>query len=217
MVNQISLQKWSNISATPAAFKLRGGLYGLTINAGAWSSFAKGTLIFTVNPADADFITLGSLTYTFKNTLGSAFDVKRESTAAATLAHLVKAIAASGTAGVDYFAGTTINTDASAIASGTNLVATAKAAGSGGNSIASTQSITGGTDTWGATTLAGGGTAGSVTLQRLAPDGSTYVTCMTALTANGYESADLPSGTYKLTVATASSIYADLVAIMEPV
>jgi hypothetical protein len=52
---------------------------------------------------------------------------------------------------------------------------------------------------------------GSVTLQRLSPDGSTYVTVVTAFTAAGYASANLPSGTYRLTIATATAVYADIV------
>jgi hypothetical protein len=57
---------------------------------------------------------------------------------------------------------------------------------------------------------------GSVTLQRLAPDGSTYVTVVTAFTAAGYASANLPSGTYRLTIATATAVYADVVSIATP-
>ena len=53
---------------------------------------------------------------------------------------------------------------------------------------------------------------GSVTLQRLSPDGSTYVTVMTAFSADGYANANLPSGTYRLLVATATAIYVDVVA-----
>lgn len=53
---------------------------------------------------------------------------------------------------------------------------------------------------------------GSVTLQRLSPDGSTYVTVMTAFAADGYANANLPSGTYQLLVATATAIYVDVVA-----
>jgi hypothetical protein len=214
MGNTAAIQKWSNISASPAAFTLRGGLYGLSAAAGAWSSYATGTLAFATNPTDADTVTLGTITYRFKGTLAQANDVKLESTAAATLAHLVKAINGTGVAGADYFTGTVANTKASAAISSTNLVATALTAGD--NTVTSTQSITGGTDTWGATTL-GGAAAGSVTLQRRAPDGSTYVTCATALTANGYASVYLPSGTYRLLVALASAISADLVSIDEPI
>lgn len=217
MINKNEIQTWSGISATPAAFTLRGGLYGVTVETINWTSFATGTLAFATNPADADTVTLGGSTYTFKNTMGAANDVKRESTAALTLAHLVKTINGTGVAGTDYFAGSDApNADASAAISTTNMVATALTSGSGGNSITSTQSITGGTDTWGAATLGGGGTAGSITLQRLAPDGSTYVTCAPAFTANDYKSAYLPSGTYQLTISVASAIYADLVGIVSP-
>jgi hypothetical protein len=55
---------------------------------------------------------------------------------------------------------------------------------------------------------------GSVTLQRLSNDGITYVTCLTAFTAAGYASVNLPSGTYRLLVATATAIYADVVSIV---
>ena len=52
---------------------------------------------------------------------------------------------------------------------------------------------------------------GSVTLQRLAPDGSTYVTVLTAFTTAGYASANLPSGTYQIAIATATAVYVDVV------
>ena len=42
---------------------------------------------------------------------------------------------------------------------------------------------------------------GSVTLQILGPDGSTYLTAATAITANGTALADLPPGTYRLALA----------------
>lgn len=54
---------------------------------------------------------------------------------------------------------------------------------------------------------------GNVGLQRFAPDASTYVPVMTALTAAGYVSVSLPPGTYKLAVTTATAVYADLVQI----
>jgi len=56
---------------------------------------------------------------------------------------------------------------------------------------------------------------GSVTLQRLAADGSTYVTCLTAFTAAGYATVNLPSGTYRFTIATATAVYVDIAAIAE--
>lgn len=55
---------------------------------------------------------------------------------------------------------------------------------------------------------------GSVTLQRLAADGSTYVTVLDAFTADGYASVNLPGGTYQLTIATATGVYADVTSIV---
>ena len=55
---------------------------------------------------------------------------------------------------------------------------------------------------------------GSVTLQRLADDGSTYITCLTAFSANGYATANLPSGTYQFTIATATAVYVDVTSIL---
>ena len=46
-----------------------------------------------------------------------------------------------------------------------------------------------------------GSTFGTVTLQKLAADGSTYVTAATAFAANGYATVSLPAGTYKLAIA----------------
>lgn len=56
---------------------------------------------------------------------------------------------------------------------------------------------------------------GSVTLQRLAADASTYVTCLTAFTAAGYANVLLPAGSYKFAVATATAVYVDIAAIAE--
>lgn len=59
--------------------------------------------------------------------------------------------------------------------------------------------------------------AGSVKLQRLALDGTTYlsVDTTTDFTANGYANINLPNGTYRFTIATATAVYAELVAIAE--
>ena len=51
---------------------------------------------------------------------------------------------------------------------------------------------------------------GSVTLQKLAADGSTYVTALTAFSAAGFVSAYLPPGTYKVAVATATAVYVEI-------
>jgi hypothetical protein len=64
--------------------------------------------------------------------------------------------------------------------------------------------VTAHSSTWG---------GGSATLQRLAPDGATYVTVLTAFSADGYASVNLPSGTYQLAIATAT-VYCDIVSIV---
>jgi hypothetical protein len=55
---------------------------------------------------------------------------------------------------------------------------------------------------------------GSLTLQRLADDGATYVTCLTAFSANGYASVNLPAGTYQFAIATATAVYCDITSIV---
>jgi hypothetical protein len=52
---------------------------------------------------------------------------------------------------------------------------------------------------------------GSVVLQRLATDGVSWVNVITALTADGYANANLPSGTYRINVTTATAVYVDVV------
>jgi hypothetical protein len=54
---------------------------------------------------------------------------------------------------------------------------------------------------------------GSATLQRLAPDAATYITVLTAITADGYATVQLPPGTYRLPIATATAVYLDIIAI----
>lgn len=54
---------------------------------------------------------------------------------------------------------------------------------------------------------------GTVTLQVLADDGSTWLTAMTAFSAAGYASAYLPSGTYRFAVATTTAVYCSVTGI----
>jgi hypothetical protein len=53
---------------------------------------------------------------------------------------------------------------------------------------------------------------GSVKLQKLAADGTTYVSVgsTTDFSAAGYAAVDLAVGTYRFTIATASAIYAEV-------
>lgn len=55
---------------------------------------------------------------------------------------------------------------------------------------------------------------GTVTLARQGPDGSTYLTAATALSANGTSGAiSLPLGIYRLVIATTTAVYATLTRI----
>lgn len=55
---------------------------------------------------------------------------------------------------------------------------------------------------------------GSITLQRLALDGATYLTVTPAITADGYTTVTLPPGTYRLVVATATALYVEIIGIV---
>jgi hypothetical protein len=83
------------------------------------------------------------------------------------------------------------------------------------NISASTAAFTLRGGTYGVTANAtwGGGTA---KLQKLAADDTTYVSVATAadFAADGYTSINLPSGTYRWTIATATAIYLDITSIV---
>lgn len=83
------------------------------------------------NPIAAETVTIGSFVYTFVVAPTVAFDVDIGGSAAASMANLIAAINLTGTEGVEYGAGTTINTDVSAIegSPAVSLVATAKEGG----------------------------------------------------------------------------------------
>jgi hypothetical protein len=55
---------------------------------------------------------------------------------------------------------------------------------------------------------------GSITLQKLSNDSTTLVTCLTAFTAAGYATVNLPNGTYSLTIATATGVYCEIAAVV---
>jgi hypothetical protein len=54
---------------------------------------------------------------------------------------------------------------------------------------------------------------GSVTLQHLAADNTTYITCLTAFSAAGYATVSLPPGSYKVAIVTATVVQIDITAI----
>ncbi len=85
---------------------------------------AYGTITISVQTSDGDTVTVGGATlgktYRFKNTPAQAYDVQIGSDAEETLTNLFEAINASGTEGVEYYAGTLANP----IATATNPTAT---------------------------------------------------------------------------------------------
>lgn len=106
------------------------------------------------NVTDGDTVTIAPLVYTFKNTLGAAYDVKIAATAALTLLNLDAAIDDSGTPGTEYETGTlahpyVLTTGTTA----TTVSFIAARTGDAGN-IATTEAST--HLSWGAATLEGG-------------------------------------------------------------
>lgn len=123
---------------------------------------AKATALLTAasNPADGDTVTLGAVTYRFKDTMAQANDVKRAGAAADSLANLKKAVNLSGVMGTDYFAGTVIHpTVGAGLLTATTLRFYARTGGTGGNSLASTETSATALSFGGATFS--GGAAGS--------------------------------------------------------
>lgn len=107
------------------------------------------------NVSDGATATLGTATYTFKNTLSAPFHVKIGATAADTLNNFLAAIDLSGTFGTEYATGTTQNAKVYARkVDASHLLITAFSGGVAGNTIASTS--TGSNHSFTSTTLTGG-------------------------------------------------------------
>jgi hypothetical protein len=61
---------------------------------------------------------------------------------------------------------------------------------------------------YGVTVVAGTWNSGVVTMEKLAGDGTTYVTCLTAFSGvDGYSTVNLPAGTYRFSISAASGVY----------
>jgi len=54
---------------------------------------------------------------------------------------------------------------------------------------------------------------GNVVLQRLAADASTWINVVTALTADGFATTNLPAGSYRFGITTATGVYCDVAAV----
>jgi len=121
---------------------------------------ASSIITGTANIADGDTVTIDSggnqRVYRFKTIMVAAYDVQRHATLLSTsLANLKAAIDASGTPGVEYFAGTLAHpTVSGSTLTATQLTVVADAAGIGGNSIVTTE--TSSVLSWVGATLSGG-------------------------------------------------------------
>lgn len=107
---------------------------------------ATGTLTIDTQPADADTIEMGSVTYTFKDTIASANHVFRGADKAAAKQNLIHAILGTGTPGTHYFLGTASpHPDVKCPTSwtGDTLLITAREKGTAGNALASVITATG--------------------------------------------------------------------------
>jgi hypothetical protein len=126
----------------------------------AGTASATGTLTGSgsTNVSDGDAVTIGTQTYRFKTVMAQAFDIQigGSGNSDTSLLNLIAAINLTGTAGTNYFAGTTINTQVTAASSLTShaFAVTAKVSGLAANAIATTKSST--PLSWGSATLTGG-------------------------------------------------------------
>lgn len=111
------------------------------------------------NVADGETVTIGSTVYRFKDTMLAAYDVKIGASAAASLDNLKAAINGTGTAGVEWFAGTVAHPTVVATDNAdTTQKVIARVPGTAANAAATTE--TSGHLSWADTTL-GGGTGNS--------------------------------------------------------
>jgi len=132
------------------------------VSTGACAPADYATSVLTssgVNVTDGDTVVIGAITYRFKDTMTQAYDVKIGASAAASLDNLKAAINGTGTAGVEWFAGTVAH---SLVIAGTNADTTqeiwSRTIGTGNNALGTTVSAV--TLSWADTTL-GGGTGAS--------------------------------------------------------
>lgn len=121
----------------------------------------SGTLTLSGLPANAETVTIGNVTYTFRTVVVNPYDVKIGASAAATATNLINAINFSGgTVGTDYGNNAVAHPLVTAATGGSGVVTvTAKAYNTSGNSIATTEVAS--NTSWGGATLSGGSAAGT--------------------------------------------------------
>jgi len=116
--------------------------------------FDAATLGTTTAGVAPDTMTIGTTVYRFADVPEQAYDIDMGGSEANTKLNLVAAINASGTEGVEYFAGTLIHPTVSAAAFAIDdCVLTAKSTGTAGNAIATTETFDGDTNIFDAVVL----------------------------------------------------------------
>ena len=118
--------------------------FGASVSAALGTAASTTLTSDTTAPANNSTIVIGGQTYTYKTSLtGAAYEVFINSTAAAALVNLKKAINGTGTAGTDYGVGTLPHTQVIATTvTTTTLLIVAIQNGTPSNSIATTQAGT---------------------------------------------------------------------------
>lgn len=129
--------------------------YPTAVTAGVQAS--KALDLSVAVPVENETVTIGSTVYRWRDTLAQAYDVKIGASIETSVENLVDAINATGTAGVEYFAGTLIHPSVTAVKTDADTVTvTANDAGIAGNSIALAETMTNGAWAGGAVALSGG-------------------------------------------------------------
>ena len=117
---------------------------------------ARSTLTLTAQPLDAETVTIGSVTYTFRTAIVAANDVLIGASTAASVVNLNDAVNANvDTSGTGFHEDTVVNPDAGAeLHTGDTLLAFGLLTGTADNAVVTTTTVTGAT--WNFPTLHGG-------------------------------------------------------------
>ena len=123
--------------------------------------YAQGQLSILEPVTDGDTLTIGSQVYRFKDVMLQAYDVFIGADEPATKVNIVAAINLSGTEGIEYYAGTAINTLVTAAAFSTDTcLMTSKLANVASNSYVFTETFTHVSNVLNGSNVFGGSTTG---------------------------------------------------------
>lgn len=160
-VGRKALPATQTVELTPSAESIIAGkTHSLTIKGpGATSGetfdlVAGFQQVLTVDatPTDGNTVTIGTTVYEFQATPAAAYDVDSGASAEDSIDNLVAAINASGTEGVEYFAGLSIHPDVEAVKLSASTMGIRHKAGSTDAAVATTETFTSVGSVWGAAT-----------------------------------------------------------------